>query len=458
VSVADLLLDALVGAVGAKRVLTGAATGPYLIDERRRFQGEAVAVVQPADTAEVAAIVTICGSFGRPVVPQGGNTGLCGGATPASLPGAVVVSLERLRRVHTVDAANYTITAGAGLPVAELAEAARSADRLFPLRFGADGTAQIGGALSTNAGGMSVLRYGSARELTLGVEVVLADGRVFSDLAGLRKDNTGYSLTDLFIGAEGTLGIIAAATLRLYPLPAQRITALVATPSIDASVQLLGQLRDATDDRLDAFEWMGINSLSLLDAPLPLPRIDSDLVLLEVSSGSPGEALSSLLESELTIAIETGLAQDAALANSVAEREAFWAIREGLPQAEKSAGGSIKHDIAVQISDVSAMVESALAAVESVAPGCQVSSFGHLGDGNIHFNVVGCPQGNEAEVTTAIFDVVGSLGGSFSAEHGVGRLRREELALRKGPIDLELMGAVKAALDPQGIMNPGAVL
>ena len=434
------------------------ALEPYLIDERRRFHGGALAVVQPGSTTEVAKVVKTCAAWNTPIVPQGGNTGLCGGATAPAGINAVVVSLERLRSVRQVDPANSTITVDAGVTVAAVADAAAADGRLFPLRFGADGTAQIGGALSTNAGGMGVLRYGSARDLALGVEAVLADGQVFSDLAGLRKDNTGYALSDLFMGAEGTLGIITGATLRLYSLPVERITALAAVASTEGAVELLGRLRAATDDRLAVFEWMNRSSLEILGRPHPLAEWDKDLLLLEATSGVQGGDLADVIAAALQGAIADGLLHDATLAGSAADRQAFWAIREGISEAEKRIGGSIKHDVSVAISDVPEMLRRAESAIEALAPNATISAFGHLGDGNIHINVIGQSPEEEASLTKALFDVVASLDGSFSAEHGIGRLRRDELARRKPAIDLQLMRAMKQALDPAGLMNPGAVL
>jgi FAD/FMN-containing dehydrogenase len=363
-----------------------------------------------------------------------------------------------LRTVRSVDPANHTLTVDAGVTVAGAAEAAERAGRLFPLRFGAEGTAQIGGALSTNAGGTAVLRYGSARDLTLGVEVVLADGRIYSDLAGLRKDNTGYALSDLFVGAEGTLGIITGATLKLFPRPIQRVTALVAPTSVPSAVELLGRARSATDDRLVAFEWIGRGSLELLDSKRPLAEWTDQLVLLEATSGTHADELAAAVGTLLSQAIADGVAHDAAVAGSAADREAFWSIRDGIPEAEKQTGGSLKHDVAVAIDDVAEMLDLATDAVGRIAPTAQVSAFGHLGDGNIHFNLLGHDRDQEVAITQCVFDVVAELGGSFSAEHGVGRLRREELVRRANPVALELMRSIKDALDPDGLMNPGAVL
>lgn len=431
---------------------------PYLVDERQRFRGSALAVIKPGSPAEVAAVVGACAAAGRPLVPQGGNTGLCGGATAPTDGTAVVVSLERLRDVRRVDPDNFTITVDAGVTVAEVADAAAAEHRLFPLRFGAEGTAQIGGALSTNAGGMGVLRYGSARALTLGLEVVLADGRVYSDLAGLRKDNTGYSLSDLFVGAEGTLGIITGATMRLYPRPAERVTALVAATSVDSAVRLLGRMREATDDRLVAFEWMGRGALGIRGGSRPVGEWDDNLLLIEATSGLATGELAAVVSGVIDAAIADGLVHDAAVAGSAADRSAFWAIRDGISEAEKQIGGSLKHDVSVAVSKVPQLLGAAGSAVAAVAPDATVNAFGHLGDGNIHYNILGHDPAAEAALTEAIYDVVSGLGGSFSAEHGIGRLRRDELAQRKDPVHLDLMRSMKQALDPHGLMNPGAVL
>ncbi len=486
----------LAAAVGTRHIQTDEdVLAPLLVDERRRYHGEALAAISPADTAEVATVVRLCAASGVAVVPQGGNTGLCGGATPLRDAPSVILSLRRMREVRRIDRLGRTITVGAGATVAEVAGAAAAAGLLFPLSFGAGSSAQIGGALSTNAGGTNVLRYGSARALTLGLEVVLADGTVARLGRGLRKDNTGYDLKHLFVGGEGTLGVICEATLALHPLPRQRATALATlsageapapatgtTPGppgsdgvacaggASAGLEVLGRLLDASDGRVSACEWLSPTTRLLACAQPggardPFGGGPESLVLVELTSGRSGDDLRRMLEEVLAESLEAGVIGDAAPADGVAAAERLWRVREAAPEAEKRAGGSIKHDIAVMPDRMPAFLEQATAAVGAALPGVRVSAFGHLGDGNVHFNLL-APLGeaphvllsNEERLTGAVFDVTESLGGSFSAEHGIGRRWRHELARREQPAALDLMRRLKAALDPDGVLNPGKVL
>jgi FAD/FMN-containing dehydrogenase len=423
-------------------------------------------VVLPGTTDEVAAVVRACAEAGVAIVPQGGNTGLCGGATPTG--GEVVIVLTRLNRIRAVDADNNSITVEAGCTLHAVQEAARVADRLFPLSLAAEGSATIGGNLATNAGGVQVLRYGNARELTLGVEVVLADGRIWNGLRALRKDNTGYDLKHLFIGAEGTLGLITAATLRLHPLSRIQATAWVAVPDPAAAVSLLGRLRDAAGDNVTAFEIVGRPALELVlkhipNAREPLPGKPAWQLLVELSGARAD--LSATLESVLAGAVAGGLAADAVVAASEAQTAALWALRENVSEAQKIEGVSIKHDIAVPVSRIAEFIARADAALAAAFPGVRIVCFGHIGDGNLHYNQskadaesnTGFIARTEA-VNRVVHDLVHELGGSISAEHGLGQLKREEILRYKSETEMDLMRAVKQALDPRGLMNPGKLL
>jgi FAD/FMN-containing dehydrogenase len=459
--------DSLRAVVGATRVLTGTEeVAPFCTDWRGRYTGTASCVVLPGTTDEVAAVVRICAEAGVAIVPQGGNTGLCGGATPTG--GEVVIVLTRLNRIRAVDADNNSITVEAGCTLHAVQEAARVADRLFPLSLAAEGSATIGGNLATNAGGVQVLRYGNARELTLGVEVVLADGRIWNGLRALRKDNTGYDLKHLFIGAEGTLGLITAATLRLHPLSRIQATAWVAVPDPAAAVSLLGRLRDAAGDNVTAFEIVGRPALELVlkhipNAREPLPGKPAWQLLVELSGARAD--LSATLESVLAGAVAGGLAADAVLAASEAQTAALWALRENVSEAQKIEGVSIKHDIAVPVSRIAEFIARADAALAAAFPGVRIVCFGHIGDGNLHYNQskadaesnTGFIARTEA-VNRVVHDLVHELGGSISAEHGLGQLKREEILRYKSETEMDLMRAVKQALDPRGLMNPGKLL
>ena len=459
--------DRLRAVVGASRVLTGAADlAPYCTDWRGRYTGKASCVVLPGTTDEVAAVVRICAEAGTPVVPQGGNTGLCGGATP--IGGEVVVNLRRMNRIRGIDADNNSITVEAGCTLHAVQEAAKAADRLFPLSLAAEGSATIGGNLATNAGGVQVLRYGNARELTLGLEVVLADGRIWNGLRALRKDNTGYDLKHLFIGAEGTLGLITAATLKLFPRPRAQATAWAAVPDPAAAVSLLGRLRDTAGDNVTAFEIVGGPALELVlrhipNARDPLAGKPAWQVLIELSGAR--DDLSASLEQALQEATADGLVDDAALAASEAQTAALWALRENVSEAQKIEGVSIKHDIAVPVSRIAEFIARADTALLKAFPQVRIVCFGHIGDGNLHYNQSRPDAQSNVEfiaqtdaVNRIVHDLVHELGGSISAEHGLGQLKREEVLRYKSETEMGLMRAVKQALDPRGLMNPGKLL
>jgi FAD/FMN-containing dehydrogenase len=461
-------LRAIVGPRGCLEVEADQA--PYLRDERDLYRGRAVAVVRPRTTAEVAAIVTACAEARVGIVPQGGNTGYVGGSVPGEDGTEVLVSLSRLNRIRDIDALNYTMTVEAGCVLAEVQRAAREAGRLFPLSLAAEGSCQIGGNLSTNAGGTAVLRYGNARDLVLGLEVVLPDGSVWDGLRRLRKDNTGYDLKQLLLGAEGTLGIITAAVLALHPLPSAVATALVAVPDPRAATRLLATLRSASGDQVTTFEYLQRRCLELVFAHIegsadPLPRPYGHYVLAELSGGGEDGALAALLEEVLAEAFEAGLALDGVVAASREQRARLWGLRETVPEAQKRAGACLKHDISVPVSRVPELIERATGLVEAALPGARVVAFGHVGDGNVHFNLSQA-HGSDPEpflargpdVARQIHDLAAELGGSFSAEHGVGRLKRPELERYRGGVEHDLLRAVKGAFDPLGIMNPGKVV
>ncbi len=460
----------LADAVGPANVLTDAAdVEPYLTDHRGRYHGRALAVVRPGTTDEVAAVVRACVESSVPIVPQGGNTGLCGGATPLDRGDAIVVSLTRMRRVRALDAANATITVEAGMPLAAVHDAAAAAGLQFPLSLAAEGTATIGGNLSTNAGGTAVLRFGNARDLVLGIEVVLADGRVFDGLRGLRKDNTGYDLKQLFVGAEGTLGIVTAAVLKLFAAPRTRATAWVAVGSADDAVALLRALRQTLADRLTGFEL--ISDVALAFVHRHFPKLPDPLpghpwyVLVQADDPADDSALTEQLEAALGSAFEAGTARDAAIAQSGDQAAAMWALRENISDAQKIEGLNIKHDISLPVSAVAEYLRTAQSALTAALGGVRFVVFGHLGDGNLHYNLSApdgvAPEtfiGHAARANRIVHDLVAARGGSISAEHGIGQLKREELVRYKSDIELDLMRAVKRALDPQGLMNPGKIL
>jgi FAD/FMN-containing dehydrogenase len=462
---------ALSDIVGTAHVLTAAADqAPFLTDWRQRYTGAALAVVLPADTAQVAQVVRACVQAGVPIVPQGGNTGLVGGATPDASQRAVVVSLRRLNHVRAIDTDNDTLTAEAGCTLHAVQQAAQAAGRLFPLSLAAEGSATLGGNLATNAGGTQVLRYGNARDLTLGVEVVLPSGELLHGLRGLRKDNTGYDLRGLFVGGEGTLGIITAATVKLYPLPKATRTAIVALPSLAAATDLLRRARARADAALTAFEVMSVVCLDELARQLPqvrqpLPREAAWYALLEISDSESESHAQQQLEALLTEALDAGVASDAAIAQSLAESNAFWQVRESIPEAQVRAGGNVKHDIALPVSAIAGFVAATDAALKARFAWIKPVVFGHLGDGNLHYNmgvVDGAPTTlafeHEPAINQLVHDAVAALGGSISAEHGIGQLKRAVLPQYKSAVELDLMRAIKAALDPRGLMNPGKLL
>ncbi|HEU0199434.1 MAG TPA: FAD-binding oxidoreductase [Burkholderiaceae bacterium] len=457
--------------VGAANVLTDAADkAPYLIDWRQRYRGAALAVVRPGTAHEMAGVVRACDEAGAPMVPVGGNTGLVGAATPDESGETVVISTARLNRVRMIDPANDTITVEAGCILLNVQEAARAQGRLFPLSLAAEGSATIGGNLATNAGGTQVLRYGNARDLTLGLEVVLPSGELWDGLRALRKDNTGYDLKHLFIGAEGTLGIITAATLKLYPLPRAQMTALAAVPSLRAAVDLLNLTRTAAGAELTAFEIMSRpcieRAVELLPRlRMPLPTAAPWFALIELSDHESEAHAQQRLEAVLADALERALVGDAVVARSLAEAAGLWAIREGIPEAHAKAGGNVKHDIALPVSAVADFVANTDAALHARFPWIAPAVFGHLGDGNLHYNMSTLPGtpiakafAHEEEINRIVFDAVVARNGSISAEHGIGQLKRAELERRKSAVELALMRRIKEALDPLNLMNPGKVL
>ncbi|MET0204739.1 MAG: FAD-binding oxidoreductase [Casimicrobiaceae bacterium] len=460
----------LAAVVGPTHVLTGPAdTEPYLVDWRGRYRGAARAVVRPRTTEEVAAVVRVCAEAGVPIVPQGGNTGMCGGATPHAQGDEVVLALSRLNRVRTVDAANATITVEAGVTLRGVQEAAEDAGMYFPLSLGSEGSCTIGGNLSTNAGGTAVLRFGNARELALGLEVVLADGRVWDGLRGLRKDNTGYDLKQLFIGAEGTLGIVTAAVLKLFPAPTAHVTALAGVNGVEQAVKLLRVAKQTLGERLTGFELIsdfafGLSRTHHPDLPDPLPG-HPWFVLLQVDAATDATALAAEVADALGRAVDAGAAQDAVVAQSQEQADRLWAVRENITEAQRREGPNIKHDISLSVSAIPAFVDSSVAALAQALPGARPLIFGHLGDGNLHYNLaapVGVDAGafmeNAAVANRVVHDLVAAAGGSISAEHGIGQLKRDELTHYKSGIEIELMHRVKAALDPRGLLNPGKVL
>ena len=464
-------LDAIRSVVGPKGWIDDPADMvPFLKDERGLYVGAAPAVVRPASTEEVAAVVTICAANRIAIVPQGGNTGLCGGSVPFEEGGAIVLSLGRMNRVRAVDPINYTMTVEAGVILAAVQAEADKHDRLFPLSLGAEGSCQIGGNLSTNAGGIQVLRYGNARDLVLGIEVVLPDGQIWNGLRGLRKDNTGYDLKQLFVGGEGTLGIITAAVVKLFPKPRDIRTAFLALPDHRAAMGLFAMARAASGDQLTAFEMIPRIGLEMTMKHVPgvsdpLAGVHTHYVLMEMSTSVPDGDLAATLDKLLEKAMADGLVLDGTVAASAQQAAQLWRIREGVVEAQKHEGGSIKHDIAVPVSRVADFLDEATQKVEARLPGIRVVAFGHIGDGNIHFNLsqpVGADRAaylaRWEEFNDIVHRVVAGMSGSISAEHGVGRLKRDLLPEFKSPIEIELMRKVKRALDPLGIMNPGKVV
>jgi FAD/FMN-containing dehydrogenase len=443
---------------------------PFLTDWRGRFTGKALAVLRPGSVEQVAALVRACAEHRVALVPQGGNTGLVLGSVPDASGAQVVVSLARLNRIRNIDPVNRTMTVDAGCILQQIQEAAAAEGCLFPLSLAAEGSCTIGGNLSTNAGGTAVLRYGNTRELCLGLEVVTPQGDIWSGLRGLRKDNTGYDLRDLFIGAEGTLGIITGAVLKLYPQPKASITALAALPSPAAAQQLLVLMQDHCGSSLTGFELMSRFCLELVaqqfpQLPKPFATPHAQYVLLELSSSESEQHAVGLLEHAIGAALERGAIEDAVVASSVAQSAGLWQLREHIPLAQAKAGKNIKHDISLPVSRIADFIAVTGPQLEAAFPGCQLVCFGHLGDGNLHYNVappIGISNedflANQEKVNRVVHDSVVSFGGSISAEHGIGALKRDELAHYKSPVELNMMRAIKAALDPLGIMNPGKIL
>ena len=464
------LLNRFARLVDANGILTDPADMQrYLVEWRGLYEGRAAAILRPRDTMEVAAILRLANETRTAIVPQGGNTGLVGGQIPDESGSQIVLSLERLTRVRTVDADNNTMTVEAGLTLAAAQQVARDHGRLFPLSLASEGSCQIGGNLSTNAGGTAVLHYGNARDLVLGLEVVLADGEIWDGLGGLRKDNTGYDLKQLFLGSEGTLGIITAATLKLFPAPAEQATALIGLGSPKAAVRLLRHLERTSGGLITSFELMPRIALDLVLRHIegtrdPLNAPHPWYVLVELSSGA-GEQLAQRLQTLLSDEVAGELVADAAIAQNEAQRAQLWRLRESISEAQKREGGSIKHDVSVPVSRIDAFIAEAVAAVTHRLPGIRPVPFGHLGDGNIHFNL-SQPVGADASVFVARWDEFNALvheivlahGGSISAEHGVGRLKRDEIARLKPPVAMRLMRDIKRTLDPNNILNPGKVV
>lgn len=443
---------------------------PLLTDARGRYRGKALGLAEPASTAEVAETVRICAKHRIGIVPQGGNTGLVGGATPHAAGDEILLRVRRMNRVRELDTANDTITVEAGAILADVQAEAAHAGRLFPLSLASEGSAEIGGVLSTNAGGNAVLRYGNARELTLGLEVVLGDGRVWNGLRGLRKDNTGYDLKQLFLGAEGTLGIITAAVLKLFAAPREVATAFVALADPKAGLTLLDLARKSGGESVTAFELLPRIGIDFVLAHTPGTRDPFRerypwYVLVELASASADGGMKPLLLGLLEKATAEGLIENAAVAETIAQRAAFWRLRDSLPEAQKQEGGSIKHDVSVPVSKIPEFMERATALVTKKLPGVRIVAFGHVGDGNLHFNL---SQPEKAdlraylekwdEVNGWIHDIAVGLGGSFSAEHGIGQVKRDALRHYKSKVEIDLMQRLKDALDPYGILNPGKVL
>jgi FAD/FMN-containing dehydrogenase len=463
------VLDRLRKAVGPKGWTSDPTDlEPHLKEWRGLYTGKTPILVSPANTQEVSDVVTICAETGTAIVPQGGNTGMCGGAVPNPNGSEIILSLVRMNKIRAIDPLNYTISVDAGCVLANIQTAAKDAGRLFPLSLGAEGSCQIGGNLSTNAGGVNVLKYGTARELALGLEVVLPDGRIWDGMRGLRKDTAGYDLKQIFIGAEGTLGIITGAVLKLFPLPTSRLTLFTAVRDPGAAVALLADLRERTGDRVSAFELIPRDALEMVlrhipNTSDPLGKAHAWYALVEIASPDlEGPQDAGALFGR---AFDSGLVLDAATASSEAQRAALWRLRESISEAERAEGASIKHDISVAVSDMPAFIVKARAAVEAVLPGIRVVAFGHIGDGNVHFNLCR-PEGADgkaflarwAEFNRIVHDVVIGFRGSISAEHGIGQLKRDELKHYKTEVEIDLMYALKTALDPKGIMNPGKVI
>ena len=465
------LLDSLRGIVGAPHVLTQGDLSAWEMDWRKRERGHALAVVRPGSTDEVAQVVKACAAAGVSMVPQGGNTGMVVGSTPDASGEQVVLSLTRMNKIRKLDGANLTITVDAGCILQSIQEACEADGFLFPLSLAAEGSCTIGGNLGTNAGGTQVVRFGNTRELCLGLEVVTAQGDIWNGLTGLRKDNTGYDLRHLFIGSEGTLGVITGAIMKLYPMPAAQLTAMAAVPSLDAAVELLGLAHKHLSSGLTGFEVKGQFALSLVVKHFPQQRVplwneSPYCVVLENSDNESEAHAREVFERLLEAAMEAGCVTDAVVAESVAQARALWHIRESIPLAQAQEGLNIKHDISIAVSAIPEFVRLTDAKLEAAFPGARLVNYGHLGDGNLHYNVQ-APAGADAEaflqqqekpINALVYDMVDQFGGSISAEHGIGSLKREKLEQHKSPVALGLMRSIKQALDPHNLMNPGRVL
>ena len=461
-------LDDLRALLGPSGWRDGADAAPYLVEPRGRWRGHAALVARPADTGAVAEVVRRCAAARVGVIPYGGGTGLVGGQVMERGPAPIVLSLERMNAIRRIDPAEGAMIVEAGAILAQVRAAAEGADRLFPLALASEGSARIGGLLATNAGGVNVLRYGNARDLTLGVEAVLADGSVLHGLKTLRKDNTGYDLRHLLIGSEGTLGVITAAALKLHPRPRETATAFCATPSPQAACDLLPRLRDRLGETISAFELLSAQGMAFLAEHLPeVPRPPVQgawFVLVEVGAGRES-GVAAALEAGLAEGFEAGLVTDAALAQSQAQAQAFWRIREDTPEANRRVGAVASHDVSLPLAALPRFIETAAAAVARIDPGLRINCFGHIGDGNLHFNL-SRPlamadeefRALEPAINRLVFDRVEALGGSISAEHGIGQLRVAELAARGDPVKLELLYRIKQALDPDGLLNPGKLI
>jgi FAD/FMN-containing dehydrogenase len=470
-SVPAQLIDRLKAIVGERNVITDDhERAPFENDWRDQWHGRAAAVVKPASTDEVSRVVKLLAEGRVAMVPQGGNTSMCGGSVPDTSGTQVVINLSRMNRVRNIDADNNTMTVEAGCVLANLQTLADQHGRFFPLSLGAQGSCEIGGNLSTNAGGTGVLRYGNTRELVLGLEVVLPDGQVWDGLRALRKDNTGYDLKQLFVGAEGTLGIITAAVLKLFAKPRSQATALVAVESPASALALLSRLRESVGERITGFELISRICLDLVFKHIPKSRDPLQdrhpwYVLVELSDSTEGNALATLLEEALGEAAGAGVVVDAVIAASETQRQELWGLRENVSEAQKLDGVSIKHDVSVPVSRVPELIERASAALLDRFPDIRIVAFGHLGDGNIHYNC-GKPSAAEAQdffgespdVNHIVYEVVNALGGSISAEHGLGVLKVDEIKRYKGALELDLMRSIKRTLDPHGLMNPGKVM
>lgn len=457
--------------IAALQAITGAAgllvhtddVAPFVRDWRGRFAGQALCVVQPATVEEASAAMAACAQHGVAVVPQGGNTGLCGGATPDAAGTAVVMSMRRLKRVRSVDLDNGSLVCEAGCVLADIQRLAEDHDRLFPLSLAAEGSAQIGGVLATNAGGTAVLRYGNARDLVLGLEVLLPDGRLWNGLRSLRKDNTGYDLKHLFIGSEGTLGLITAAVLKLMPRPRSVATALVALESPVAAVRLLRDVQNGFGERVSAFELFSGDCMDMVVGHVPAARSPFDTAhawyaLLEVSDTWPDAPLAERLEEQLATSFDGGGMLDAVVASSVAQQKALWGLRENISEAQKQAGYSLKYDISVPRGELAGFLADTSAELLRRWPDLRIAPFGHVGDGNLHFNIA--PSGDSAEkaISEVVYEAVQARHGSFSAEHGIGQLKVGELTRFKAGVEYSLFRTLKNAIDPSGRMNPGKVL